>query len=188
MVKIDIKLKRYGIFDTLRHSITPPSDTCLQISTTVEQLRQTLTDFPLVGRGMRAICGDMCREVSLFDGFFRIPSTSGVLCRRSSDCVGFYRNRYLSWSFDQHPSLSTFLVTNLGAFDNIPQILYWFAILRQILSLLAQLMSNSSKPCRIFSYQGTILLLFVTWCRGLTPSDRGCRILVTICRIIGKFD
>ena len=44
----------------------------------------------------------------------------------------------------------------LGHSNNFLQILYWFAILRQTLSLLAQLMSNSGKSCRIFSYQGTI--------------------------------
>ena len=85
------------------------------------------------------------------------------------------------------PRPSTFRLLSppiLGHSDNFPQILYWFDIHRQILSLLAQLMSASVKSCRIFSYQGTNLLLFVTWCRGLTPSDRGCRILVTICRIV----
>ena len=43
----------------------------------------------------------------------------------------------------------------LGHSDNFLQILYWFNIHRQILSLLAQLMSASVKSCRIFSYQGT---------------------------------
>ena len=44
----------------------------------------------------------------------------------------------------------------LGHSDNLLQLLSWFDIHRQILSLLAQLMSASVKSCRIFSYQGTI--------------------------------
>ena len=80
------------------------------------------------------------------------------------------------------PSFRHFPSPILGHSDNFLQILYWFDIHRQILSLLAQLMSASVKSCRIFSYQSTSETTYVeSSCLVALPRN-----LEHKCWLIGK--
>ena len=96
----------------------------------------------------------MCRMESFFD---RQLSVSVDQLGTLSKVWNFLSNVYEILPKSTRPSsFRHFPSPILGHSDNFLQILYWFAVFRQILSLLAQLMSNSGKSCRIFSYQGTI--------------------------------
>lgn len=93
-------------------------------------------------------------------------STNSLLIRRLSTNSVFVSPTYVEfWQILSNIQLSKYvqkrLMSNLRALWHFP--------------------ATRSIKCRLM---GKLMKFFVTWCRGLTSIDRGCRILVTFCRII----
>ena len=107
-------------------------------------------------------------------------STNSLLIRRLSTNSVFVSPTYVEfWQILSNIQLSRY---NSWLFDKILQSLSSTSVEYR------RFMGTPSDICHQMSYKRYIMKFFVTWCRGLTSSDRGCRILVTICRIIEKFN
>ena len=132
---------------------------------------------------------NLCRILRPLQGynraFCRNVGISRISCtfpsQKSDDSTPPMPNFHVSWVTPRNRPLLTGYYTTWQNQTKPFKFCYFspsFSIWRPLI------MGECVGKCGTIRFSRYILLLFVTWCRGLTPSDRGCRILVTICRIV----